>query len=71
VTGGEFLRRLKKLAKRNGVAFAFVPDEGKESHGRIYYGPAFATLKDRKKEIGSGLLADMCRQLKINTWDLR
>jgi hypothetical protein len=41
VTGGEFLRRLKKLAKRNGVAFAFVPDEGKESHGRIYYGPAF------------------------------
>jgi mRNA interferase HicA len=43
---------------------------GKGSHGRLYYGDRFATLKDRKKEIGKGLLKAMCPQLGIHPDDL-
>lgn len=71
MTGGEFLRRLKKLARRNAVTCEFVPAHGKGSHGRVYYGKEYTTVKDRKKEIGSGLLADMCKQLGIDPRELQ
>jgi len=70
VNGNEFLRRLKRLGGRRGVAVSFDPSHGDGSHGRVYYGAAFATLKDRKKEIGPGLLTGMCKQLGIDKRDL-
>jgi mRNA interferase HicA len=42
-----------------------VRDAGYRSHGRLYYGDRFTTLKDRRKEIGKGLLKAMCTQLGI------
>ncbi len=68
--GSEFLRKLKKLGRRRGVPVTFNPQHGDGSHGRVYYGAAFATLKDRKKELGRGLLHEMCSQLGINEKDL-
>jgi len=47
-----------------------VEDKGKGSHGRLYFGDDFTTLKDRKKEIGRGLLAKMCRDLNIDPHEL-
>jgi hypothetical protein len=47
-----------------------VADKGKGSHGRLYFGDEFTTLKDRKKEIGRDLLAKMCSDLKIDPHDL-
>ena len=70
VKGAEFLRRLRKLARQNQVACYFVADKGKGSHGRLYYGGEFTTLKDRKKEIGQDLLAKMCRDLNIDPHSL-
>jgi len=69
MTGGEFERRLRRLGKRRGVQVRFVV-HGKGSHGRIYFGARFTTLKDRRKEIGSGLLSAMCSQLGISPADL-
>jgi len=66
VKGAEFERRVQKLARSRKVACAFVDDQGKGSHGRLYFGNEFTTLKDRKKEIGQDLLAKMCRDLKID-----
>ena len=43
---------------------------GKGSHGRLYYGDRFTTLKDRKKEIGPGLLKAMLDQLGLTKEDL-
>ena len=68
--GAEFERRLRKLARRKQVAIQFVADKGKGSHGRMYFGEEFTTLKDRKKEIGPDLLAKMCRDLKIDPHEL-
>jgi mRNA interferase HicA len=70
VNGAEFLRKMKRLGKRSGVLVKFDPKHGDGSHGRLYYGGAFTTLKDRKKEIGRGLLKEMCNQLGINPRDL-
>ena len=68
--GGEFERRVQKLARGKKVACRFVKDKGKGSHGRLYFGDDFTTLKDRKKEIGRDLLAKMCRDLKIDPHEL-
>ena len=48
----------------------FVADKGKGSHGRLYLGQEFTTLKDRNKEIGRDLLAKMSRDLEIDAHDL-
>jgi len=68
--GAEFERRIRRLARREQVACQFVADKGKGSHGRLYFGEEFTTLKDRKKEIGADLLAKMCRDLKIDPHEL-
>lgn len=66
MTGNEFLRRLGKLGKRNGFCVRYDRGPGKGSHGRVFYGDRFTTLKDLKKELGKGLLRDMCSQLGID-----
>jgi len=68
--GGEFERRVRRLARRKKVSCLFVADRGKGSHGRLYVGDDFTTLKDRKKEIGRDLLPKMCRDLNINPHEL-
>jgi mRNA interferase HicA len=70
VKGAEFERRVRRLARQMNVACTFVATEGKVSHGRLYVGEEFTTLKDRRKEIGRGLLAKMCRDLKIDPHEL-
>jgi mRNA interferase HicA len=70
VTGAEFLRKVKKFAERTGREMRFVGARGKGSHGRLYLGSAFTTVKDPKKEIGSGLLHRMCKDLGIDPRDL-
>jgi len=53
-----------------GVLVSFDHGRGKGSHGRLYYGARFTTLKDRKKEIGPGLLKAMLDQLGLTKADL-
>lgn len=68
--GGEFEKRLKRLGRQTGTRVRFE-SHGKGSHGRLYYGDHFTTLKDRKQEIGKGLLRAMCAQLGIRPEDLQ
>lgn len=68
--GAEFERRVRKLARLRKITCHFVAAHGKGSHGRLYLGDEFTTLKDRKKEIGRDLLAKMCADLKIDPHEL-
>lgn len=68
--GSEFLRRLKVVAKRNQLLYRWSPERGTGSHGTVYVGDRFSVVKDLKKELGPGLLADMCKQLGIRKEDL-
>lgn len=69
-TGNEFERRIKKIGRKRGISVSFDSGRGKGSHGRLYYGNRFTTLKDRRKEIGPGLLSAMLDQLGLTKADL-
>lgn len=70
MTGAEFEKRVRRLGWATGQSVRFDNYHGHGSHGRLYYGARFTTLKDRKKEIGAGLLKAMCSQLGISPDDL-
>jgi hypothetical protein len=71
VTGNELLKKLRRLGKANGVRVAHDGKPGKGSHGRLYYGSAFTTIKDLKKEIGTSLLNKMLSDLGLDKDDIR
>ena len=66
MTGDEFVRRIRRLGRERGVRVRFESRPGKGSHGRLYFGGRFTTVKDRRKQLGAGLLAAMLRQLGLN-----
>ena len=68
--GGELLRKLKAYAKDNHLAYRWRSERGAGSHGTVYVGGRFTIVKDLKKELGPGLLADRCRQLGIQKEDI-
>ena len=57
---------MRKLAREAGTPVRFVVERGKGSHGTLYYGTAFTIVKDRRKEISTGLLRKMLRDLGID-----
>lgn len=69
MNGSEFIKRIKRYGKASGLSVRFEAKRGKGSHGTIYLGRRFTIVKDRKKEIGSGLLSGMLGDLGINPKD--
>jgi len=53
---------VKRIAKLKKLAYRWHPERGVGSHGTVYLGKGLAVVKDLKKELGAGLLADMCKQ---------
>jgi predicted RNA binding protein YcfA (HicA-like mRNA interferase family) len=70
MTGAKFLRAIRRLARTRGPAVRFEAGRGKGSHGRLYRGERFTTLKDRTQEIGPGLLRALLRQIGLGPDDL-
>ena len=62
MTGDEFVRRIRRLGRERGIPVRFEVRKSKGSHGRLNFGDRFATVKDRRKEIGVGLLEAMLRR---------
>ena len=70
MNGNELLKKLKKLGKQSNIAIRFETKRGKGSHGTLYYGRYKTILKDRKKEIGPGLLSKMLAELGLDKNDI-
>lgn len=70
MAGGDFIRQVERLGHKHGIHVRFEARKGKGGHGRIYYGDRFTTVKDRRKEIGKGLLTAMLTQLGLSYKDL-
>ncbi len=68
--GVELVRKLKRLAKLQGLEFSYEPRHGKGSHGQLLFGDRLTTVKDPVKEIGPGLLHDMLAQPGLKKDDL-
>ena len=70
MNGNEFERKIRRIGRKRGIVVSFDSGHGKGSHGRLYYAGRFTTLKDRRKEIGPGLLSAMLAQLGMTKADL-
>ena len=69
MNGRQFIARARRWARARNLDVRFVAVEGPGSHGTLYVGDRKTTVKDRKKEIGRGLLARMLADLRINRED--
>ena len=69
--GGELIRRVRRWGREKGVAVRFAKHRGKGRHGMLYVGTRMTMVKDRKKELGPGLLAKMLRDLGIGPDEFR
>jgi mRNA interferase HicA len=70
VTGAEFIRRVRRLARRRRIAFAINTRRGRGSHRIVYFGTRWTTVKDPKEELGKGLVRKMCKDLGIDQVEL-
>jgi mRNA interferase HicA len=70
MNGGEFIDLVSELGRRRGVPVRFDAKRGKGSHGTLYYGTRKTTVKDRRKELGPGLLNAMLKQIGLTRDDL-
>ena len=70
MNGRQFIARVRKWARSRNLEVRFVASEGPGSHGTLYAGDRKTTVKDRKKEIGKGLLNKMLTDLGIERGDL-
>ena len=66
MTGRQFIARVRRWARVRNLEVRFVASEGPGSHGTLYVGDRKTTVKDRKKEIGKGLMAKMLADLDID-----
>ena len=71
VTGREFIRRVALIGRERGIEVRIESKRGKGSHITLHYGSSKTVVKDRRKEIGPGLLSRMTRDLELRSNDLR
>ncbi len=70
MNGNELLKKLRKIARERNLRLEFVRERGKGSHGTLYLGDRHTVMKDRKKEIGPGLLCKMLANLGLDKSDI-
>lgn len=68
--GSEFVRRVRRLARKRGIAAEFDAERGKGSHGTLYLGTRFTVVRDIKDELKTGTLHAMLKQLDLTLQDL-
>ncbi len=65
MTGNEFVKRVKKLAKAQGKTVSIDKSRGKGSHITLYYGNNFTVVRNLKDELKTGTHKAMLKQLGI------
>jgi len=70
MTGNAFIKAVRKWARQRNVAVELDTEHGKGSHAILRVGDRRTVIKDRRKELGKGLLHAMCKQLGIDPADL-
>ena len=70
MTGHEFIRKVRAVGRRRGVAVVLDASRGKGSHQTLYFGSAFTVVRNLKDELKTGTLHAMCTQIGIKVSDL-
>lgn len=71
MTGRQFINRVHEIGRERNVPVRVDSKRGKGSHVTLYYGTLKTIVKDRRKELASGLLSAMIRQLGLGRSDLQ
>lgn len=71
MTGKEFIKRVKKLAKARGLEVFVNKARGKGSHITLYYGEHFTVVRNPKDELKTGTYKAMLKQLGIKEDEFR
>ncbi len=69
--GADFSGSVRRLGRRRNIPVRVDEKRGKGSHVTLYYGERKTVVKDRRKELGKGLLHAMLDQLGLSLGDLR
>lgn len=67
----EFLKKIKKLGRAQGVEVCLESRRGKGSHGTLFYGDKFTIIRILKDELKTGTYQAMLKQLGIDEKDMR
>ena len=69
--GKEIIDKVRKIGREHSVPVRIDTKRGKGSPITIYHGARKTVVKDRRKELPSGLLSVMARQLGLASGDFR
>jgi mRNA interferase HicA len=69
VTGKEFIRRVRRLARKRGVLVEVDESAGRGDHMKLYFGNRRSTLPGLG-ELKTGTFHGMCKQLGIDPKEL-
>ena len=68
--GRQFIDRVVEIGRARRVPVRIDMKRGKGSHLVLHYGERKTIVKDRRKELGPGLLSAMLRQLRLTREDI-
>ncbi|MBK5964052.1 hypothetical protein CCR95_08130 [Thiocystis minor] len=68
--GAEFIQRVQRYAKTQGLACHVDQKRGKGSHVTLYLGHRLTIVRNPKDELKTGTLHAMLRQLGLSLSDL-
>jgi len=71
MTGEDFIRRVKALAKERGVEVRIDQKRGRGSHVTLYFGDRFAVIPHPQRDLKTGTQAAILKQLGIRKEDLK
>jgi len=69
MTGNDFIKRVRAIAKNNGLDSHIGKKRGKGSHILFYYGNKKTTVRNPKNELKKGTLNAMIKQLGFESND--
>ncbi|MBU1487129.1 type II toxin-antitoxin system HicA family toxin [bacterium] len=68
--GNEFIKRVRKYARANGISFEWHPEMGRGSHGVLILGNHRTVVRNPKDELKTGTLSSMFNQLDLKKEDI-
>jgi len=68
--GNEFVKKIKRLAKKKSVQCSLKRERGKGSHATLYFGDRVTIVRNLKDELKTGVLKAMLKQLGITDDEL-
>ena len=70
MTGNELIKRLRKIGRIRGLSVWIDKKRGRGSHFIFYFGDRRTVMKDRRQEIGPGLLRKILDNLGLTREDI-